>query len=152
MIPGDIGWDGGEGANCRSVHDDATATVARVAPPEVSLSLYGGEDCIEEDSTGNQVDVTVDPVGDDLLTEIVVTGLQVGWTYAFTGLGGAGINVDTSEAGQVTITFDTPTNATTTGSFLPTPPTDPAVDPPHIHVIAYMEAPHSPPPVAHRNP
>ena len=141
LIPGDMECDGGEGSNFAEVWDDAVATVAIVTPPEVSLSLYGGEDCVEEDSSDNQVNLSVNPDGDDLLTQIVITGLQSDWSYDFTGLGGAGITVDDSVPGQVTITFDTPSNATYSGSFLASPLADSDVDHPTLTVIASVEDP-----------
>lgn len=144
LIPGDMECDGGEGGNFAAVIDDAIATVATVAPPEVSISLYGGEDCIEEDSTDNQVDISVIPAGDDLLTEIVISGLQADWSYDFSGLGGAGITVDDSVPGQVTITFETPSNAPYNASFLVTPPSDSDVDHPPLLVSASVEDPKDP--------
>src|SRR3546814_20774844 len=88
------------GDNVAFVEAVAPATIAEVLEPEVLLSLPREVDCIEEDSSlqsgANQVTVTVTPDGDDLLTEIVISGLDTSgdWTYDFTSLGGAGINVD----------------------------------------------------------
>jgi len=117
-------------------------------PPTVLLSLPDQVDCIEEDSAtddpSNQATLTVTPDGDDLLSEIVITGLQGDWTYDFTGLGGVGITVDTSVAGQVTITFDTPSNAAYTGSFAVQPPADSDVDHPPITATATAVDPVNP--------
>src|SRR3546814_18071641 len=99
---------------------------------------------ISIDDPSNLATLTVTPNGDDLLSEIVITGLQSDWTYDFTGLGGAGIAVDTSVAGQVTITFDTPSNAAYTGSFAVQPPADSAVDTPTIPATATVGAPPHP--------
>ena len=70
--------------------DYGTATAANVAAPEVSLSLPEAVDCIAEDSTtsdpSNEVTVSVTADGDDEITEVVISGLQSGWTYDLTGL------------------------------------------------------------------
>ncbi|MGD1877513.1 MAG: beta strand repeat-containing protein, partial [Kiloniellaceae bacterium] len=62
------------------------------------------------------------------------------WTYDFAGLDtdGAGTNVtvDTSVAGQVTITFATPVNAAYAGTFAGQPPADSDVDHPQISAVA----------------
>ena len=120
-------------------------------PPEdpiVSLTLPSQVDCIEEDSTtadaDNVVTVNATPEGDDLLTEIVITGFQADWTYDFTGLGGAGITVDDSVAGQVTITFATPANAPYTGTFAVQPPADSDVDHPTLTATATVQDPADP--------
>ncbi|MGF1630383.1 MAG: type I secretion C-terminal target domain-containing protein [Kiloniellaceae bacterium] len=126
-----------------------TLPESTVTPPTVALTLPSEVDCIEEDSStgdpSNQVSLTVTPDGDDLLTGIVISGLQTtGWGYDFAGLEGPGITVDTSVAGQVTITFDTPSNAAYTGSFAVQPPADSDVDHPTITATATAVDPTDP--------
>jgi hypothetical protein len=153
--------DGGEGGlfpvagdNVAFVEDTAGVTVADIAPPEVSLSLYGGEDCIEEDSLvtdfTNEVFVNVGTAGDDLLTEIVLSGFQADWAYDLSsldtdGAGGAVVVTDNIAGdGTVTITFSPGTNAAYSGSFAVQPPADSDVDHPTITATASVVDPTDP--------
>jgi hypothetical protein len=143
------GGEGGlfpvEGDNVAFVEDEAGVTVADVAPPEVSLSLYGGEDCIEEDSTAsdftNQVTLTVNPDGDDLLTEIVISGLQSDWSYDFSGLEVLGATLTDSDPSDGSITLSVPNLAGYTGTFGVQPPADSDVDHPTITATASVMDP-----------
>jgi Ca2+-binding RTX toxin-like protein len=147
--------EGGEGGlnpvagdNVAFVEDTATATVADVAPPEVSLSLYGGADCIEEDSLvtdfNNQVTVTVTPDGDDLLTQIVISGFQSDWTYDLTGLDTDGATLSDSDPSDGSIAISVPSLPGYTGSFAVQPPADSDVDHPTMTVTATAVDPTDP--------
>ncbi|MEO3429576.1 hypothetical protein AAFN88_11995 [Pelagibius sp. CAU 1746] len=152
--------DGGEGGIFPTGGDNvaydeilAPTTVAIIEEPTVLLSLPPEVECIEEDSSGddpnNEVTVDVTPNGNDLLTQIVISGLDSSgdWTYDFTGLGGAGITVDDTNlgtTGEVLITFDTPANAQYIGTFTVEPPEDSDLDHPTITATATVVDPEDP--------
>ncbi|WP_340119433.1 type I secretion C-terminal target domain-containing protein [Pelagibius sp. 7325] len=151
---GDVECDPSDADNVATVTTDATATVAGITPPEVALALYGGADCIEEDSSlgdsNNEVTVTVTPDGDDLLTEIVLSGFQPDWEYDLTGLDtdglGDGVVITDNIAvdGTVTITFSPGSSGTYEGSFDVQPPADSDVDHPTITATATVVDPADP--------
>ncbi|MEQ9609573.1 MAG: hypothetical protein RLN99_18080, partial [Kiloniellaceae bacterium] len=151
---GDVECDPSDGDNVATVTTDATATVASITPPEVTLDFYGGNDCIEEDSSlgdfGNEVTVTDVPDGDDLLTEIVLSGFQPDWEYDLTGLDtdglGDGVVITDNIAGDgtVTITFSPGSSGSYNGSFDVQPPADSDVDHPTITATATVADPADP--------
>jgi hypothetical protein len=141
----DVECDPSDADNVATVTTTETVTVASITPPDVALDLYGGADCIEEDSTlastNNEVTVTVTPDGDDLLTEIVLSGFQPDWQYDFDGLdtdgpGGTDVVVTENGDGTVTITFANPASGTYNGSFSVQPPENSDLDHPAITATA----------------
>ncbi|HZF32878.1 MAG TPA: VWA domain-containing protein, partial [Candidatus Angelobacter sp.] len=111
----------------------------KVEPPTVTMAIGadGKGECVEEDSkvgdADNQVAVHAAAQGDDTLTQLVITGLnhQPGWTFDFTNLKTAGVNLGLSEFdttdGKIALVF----NAGVTsfdGKFGVQPPADSDVD------------------------
>src|SRR3546814_189729 len=132
---GDVECDPSDADNKATVTDSEAVTVANVSAPVVALALAGEGGCLEEDSllADNQVSLTVTPQGDDLLSEIVISGLHADWTYDFDGLdtddAGTGVTVVVG-ANEETITFTPATNAAYNGTFQVQPPADSEVDHP----------------------
>ncbi|WP_419904078.1 hypothetical protein [Kiloniella sp.] len=143
----DIGGEGGEGGiyplpgdNVAFADDDATAVSTNVEPPEVSLSLPGEVQCLQEDSDldngDNQVTLSVDALGDDEITEITISGFQDDWTYDFSNLEFDGAVLTDSDASDGSITISVPNWEEYEGSFAVQPPNDSDVDHPTLNAVA----------------
>jgi T1SS-143 domain-containing protein len=94
--------------NTASDDDSANVGVSSIPTPSVTLAGAGADALdLKEDGSARTVSVTADTNAGSSLTQIVITGLASGFEYDFSGLdtdGVGGITVDTSVAGQVTIT------------------------------------------------
>ena len=111
----------------------------KVEPPTVTMGIgaNGQGECVEEDSKvgdpDNQVAVHAAAQGDDTLTQLVITGLthQPGWTFDFTNLKTAEVNVGASDFdatdGKITLVFNAGV-ASFDGKFGVQPPADSDVD------------------------
>jgi hypothetical protein len=103
----------------------------------MGIGANGQGECVEEDSKvgdpDNQVAVHAAAQGDDTLTQLVITGLthQPGWTFDFTNLKTADVNVGASDFdatdGKITLVFNAGV-ASFDGKFGVQPPADSDVD------------------------
>ncbi len=147
--------DGGEGGidpiagdNVAFVTTLVSVTGSDVQPPEVALSLPEGVDCLAEDSAAvaatNMVTVTVTPVGDDEITEIVITGFQPDWDYDISGLEipGAVLTDGDPSDGSITLTVNKLTAYS--GVLRLAPPADSDVDHPTLTASATVVDPEDP--------
>jgi len=86
-------------------------------------------DCIEEDSglddATNLVTLTVTPVGDDEITEIVISGLQADWTYDLSDLETDGATLIDGDPSDGVVTLSVPNLTSYSGSFAVQPPVQP---------------------------
>ena len=120
------------GDNLATATDSTSVTVADV--PQVNAALVGGEGeglVIKEDGSGS-VSVTADASTGSHLTQLVITGLDGGWTYDFSGLSGT-VNYN---AGTGTLTISGLSGGSYSGSFTLYPPADSDVDLGTLHVTA----------------
>jgi VCBS repeat-containing protein len=114
-----------------------------VEPPVVTMviGVDGQGECVEEDSVfdlgegginpDNQVAVHANAVGNDVLTQLVITGFnqEPGWTFDFDGMNQPGVTsvVFNAATGTLTIAFG-PGVTSFDGTFGVTPPPDSDVD------------------------
>jgi hypothetical protein len=101
---GDVETNTADADNIATDTDSAQVTVAGIPGPSVTLAGAGADDFwLKEDGAAVSVNVSASTNTGSALSNIVITGFQSGFTYDFSGLEVGGATVDSSVAGQITI-------------------------------------------------